>query len=488
MGFKDLRSFLAKLEEEGQLVEYDQPVKLSPEWYDMVRSLPRLGQNGPALITDQLEGYKGQRICMGVHASPANCALMLGLPKDTPLKEQVLYMSDLWDQIGDASDAKLKWVDDPACQEVVIEGDDINLWENLPLARVYPGDGGFYFPRAAVVTKSLYYPDDFDRVNVGTYRCQVIGPREIALHVSPLHDGGEHIGQAESLGKACPVAICFGNDPYLDLMSNTSLKKYESEYKYAAAMAGVEYEMALTMLDQLPVPANSEIIIEGEILPFERTVEGPFGEFTGSYSGIDEAPIIKVKRITTRANPIYVGMCLAGISEKESENMLTLNTSSGLYRQLKDEMPDIKAINASYQHGMTTIVSAKPHCPGFAKTIAMRIASTPHGTDYCRNIIVVDDKVDPFNLNEVMWAMSTRVRGQEDIIVIPGTPGLPLLPADLGIKIGRKLIIDATTPIDPDPFRPTKLLDTYRSSVDLRSKIRELQDEAQKQLAQDKEA
>lgn len=263
-------------------------------------------------------------------------------------------------------------------------------------------------------------------------------------------------------------------------MASTSLAKNESEYKFAAAMGDFEYELTKATLYDLDVPANAEFVIEGEIIPSERCAEGPFGEFPGSYSGVTEACRMHVKRVTHRINPIYATICLAGISEKESENILALNTCSGLYRLLKKEMPDVKAVNAMYQHGMTTIISAKPHCPGYAKTIAMRLASTPHGTDYCRNIIVVDDEVDPFNLNEVMWALSTRVRGSEDVIIVPGTPGLPLLPADTGVLIGRKLIIDATTPIEPDVFRPSKLIRPYKESVDLRDLITKLQRDIQK--------
>lgn len=480
MSFKDLRSFLRKLDEEGQLVKYDKPIKLSPEWYDMVRALPRLGQYGPALITDQLEGYKGQRIVAGLQASAANCALMLGLPKDTILKDQIEHVSELWDKIGDGSGGKLKWVDNAPCQEVIVEGDDLNLYELLPLHRVYPLDGGFYLPKSCIVTKSPYHPDDIDRENVGWYRCQIQGPRTIGIHIGPLHDAGEHIGEAAALNQPLPIAFCLGNDPLLELMASTSLAKNESEYKFAAAMGDFEYELTKATLYDLDVPANAEFVIEGEILPFERCPEGPFGEFPGSYSGVTEACRMHVKRVTHRINPIYATICLAGISEKESENILALNTCSGLYRLLKKEMPDVKAVNAMYQHGMTTIISAKPHCPGYAKTIAMRLASTPHGTDYCRNIIIVDDEVDPFNLNEVMWALSTRVRGSEDVIIIPGTPGLPLLPADTGVLIGRKLIIDATTPIEPDVFRPSKLIRPYKESVDLRDMISKLQRDMQK--------
>lgn len=480
MGYKDLRSFLQKLDEEGQLIKYDKPIKISPDFPDVSRSLPRLGQFAPALITDQLEGYTGQRIVVGVHNSPANCALMLGLPKDTSLNRLIAHVSDLWEKIGDASGAKLKWIDKPACQEVIVEGEDLNLWELIPLHRIYPADGGFYLPKACIVTKSPYAPNDINKENVGTYRCQIQGPQAIGIHVSPVHDGGEHLGQAAELGKPLPVAICLGCDPLLELMSSTALKANESEYKFAAAMGDMEYELAKTTLYDLDVPANAEFVIEGEIYPNEKYVEGPFGEFTGSYSGVNQACRMVVKRVTHRINPIYDSMCLGGISEKESENILALNTCSALYRQLKNDMPEIKAINATYQHGMTTIISARMRCPGYAKTIAMRLASTPHGTDYCRNIIIVDEEVDPFNLNEVMWAMSTRVRGSEDVIIVPGTPGLPLLPADTKVLIGRKLIIDATTPIAPDEFRPTRLIRPYKVSKDWRDDLRKLQRDMQK--------
>lgn len=289
MSFKDLRSFLRKLDEEGQLVKYDKPIKLSPEWYDMVRALPRLGQYGPALITDQLEGYKGQRIVAGLQASAANCALMLGLPKDTILKDQIEHVSELWDKIGDGSGGKLKWVDNAPCQEVIVEGDDLNLYELLPLHRVYPLDGGFYLPKSCIVTKSPYHPDDIDRENVGWYRCQIQGPRTIGIHIGPLHDAGEHIGEAAALNQPLPIAICLGNDPLLELMASTSLAKNESEYKFAAAMGDFEYELTKATLYDLDVPANAEFVIEGEILPFERCPEGPFGEFPGSYSGVTEA-------------------------------------------------------------------------------------------------------------------------------------------------------------------------------------------------------
>ena len=475
MGFKDLRSFLAKLEEENQLIHYNEPITLSPDWSDITRALPRMGHYGPAIITDNLEGYKGKRIAAGIHGSLANCALMFGHPKDTSLQDQINSLGERWDKVGDASDAKLVWIDNPPCQEVIIDEDDINLYEILPLHRLNPSDGGFYLPKTCVVTKDMYYPDDFDSENVGTYRCQIHGPNTIGINISFLHDAGEHIAQAEALGVPMPIAICLGNDPILDFMASTPLKSNESEYKFAAALGDFTYELAKATLSNLDVPANAEFVIEGEIMPFDRFPEGPFGEFPGSYSGVGKTCRINVKRVTHRKDPIYSTIYIGGRSETESDMLLALNTCSLLYRQLHADFPQVKAVNAMYQHGMTTIVAVNHRVPGQAKTIAMRVASTPHGTDYCRNIIIVDAEVDPYNLTEVMWALSTRVRGPEDVFFIPSTPGLPLIPADVHPPLGRKLIIDATTPIPPDDFRPSKVVDPYETSTDWRDTLTKLQ-------------
>ncbi len=480
MGFKDLRSFLSKLEEEGQLVRYSEPIALSPDWSDITRALPRMGQYGPAILADNLEGYKGKKIVAGVHASLANCALMFGHSKHTSLQDQINSLGKRWVAAGDASSAKLVWVENPPCQEVIIEGDDVNLYELLPLHRLNPSDGGFYLPKTCVVTKDMYSPDDIDSENVGTYRCQIHGPNTIGINISNMHDAGEHIAQAEALGVPMPIAICLGNDPMLDFMASTPLKSDESEYKYAAALGDFTYELTKATLSNLDVPANAEFVIEGEILPFERFPEGPFGEFPGTYSGVGKTCRIHVKRVTHRKDPIYSTIYIGGRSETESDMLLALNTCSLLYNQLRVDFPQVRAVNAMYQHGMTTIVSAKPRSPGHAKTIALRVACTPHGTDYCRNIIMVDAEVDPFNLTEVMWALSTRVRCEEDVFFIPSTPGLPLIPADVRPPLGRKLVIDATTPIPPDEFRPSKVVEPYQKSTDWRDTIAKIQQQLQK--------
>ncbi|GAF27429.1 3-polyprenyl-4-hydroxybenzoate decarboxylase and related decarboxylases, partial [Moorella thermoacetica Y72] len=150
-----------------------------------------------------------------------------------------------------------------------------------------------------------------------------------------------------------------------------------------------------------------------------------------------------------------------------------------LYRQLKETMPEVVAVNAIYQHGLTAIVATGNRFGGYAKSVAFRLASTPHGISYCKNIILVDADVDPFNLVEVMWAMSTRVRADKDVIVIPNTPGMPLDPASEPPGMGNKLIIDATTPVAPEKvMREVRMVEKIEEAVAYQKVLAELQSRA----------
>jgi len=154
---------------------------------------------------------------------------------------------------------------------------------------------------------------------------------------------------------------------------------------------------------------------------------------------------------------------------------MALNTSIPLYRQIKESMPEVAAVNAMYTHGIGTIISTKSRFGGYGKAVAMRLLSTPHGMPYAKIIIVVDEFVDPFNLQQVMWALTTRVRPDKDVILIPNAPGMPLDPTSEPPGMSTKLIIDATTPVAPDVIcRETELLATPPKAAEWEKIIRHL--------------
>jgi UbiD family decarboxylase len=134
----------------------------------------------------------------------------------------------------------------------------------------------------------------------------------------------------------------------------------------------------------------------------------------------------------------------------EIDYLMGLNTCAPLYVQLKRSFPEIEAVNALYTHGLVVIISTKSRYGGFAKAVGMRCMTTPHGLGYAKVVIVVDETIDPFNLNQVMWAISTKMHPDHDLVIIPDLSVLPLDPGSDPTGITHKLIIDATTPVKPE--------------------------------------
>ena len=453
MVYRDLRSFLTKLEQEGQLVRITDEILPEPTIREIGRAAVDL-PNGPAVLIENIKGHPGKTVALNVHGSWANIALMMGLDKNTPVRDQFFNFLDKWENYP----GEVKFVDKAPCQEVVIK-DNINIVEMLPMFRINQWDAGCFFSKASVVTKDLEEPDNMDTQNVGTYRMQVMGKDLVGIQALGFHDIARHITKAEEQNKPLPIAVCLGVDPVLTFMASTPINYDQSEYKYAAGINGIPMELTKALTSNLDVPANAEYVLEGEILPRVRVPEGPFGEFPGSYSGTRLQSQFRVKCITHRKNPIFENLFM-GRPWTEIDYLMGLNTCVPLYKQLKETMPEVVAVNAMYQHGLTAIISTGNRFGGYAKSVAFRVASTPHGISYCKNIILVGPDVDPFNLEEVMWSLSARVRPAKDVIVVPHTPGMPLDPTSEPAGMGAKFIIDATEPAAPDLIlRDTRLID-----------------------------
>lgn len=471
MSYRDLREFLDLLELENQLIRIKDEVIPEPDLSAIGRSAPNM-ENGPAVLVENIKGYKNPLV-LNVHGSWQNHALMLNLPKDTPVKEQFFKLKELWDQYP----VKPVWVDkkDAPVKEVIIEK-DINLFDVLPLFRINEFDAGFYLSKALIVSKDPNKPDSYEEQNAGTYRIQVKGKDKVAIQPLPFHDIAVHLRNAEEKNEPLPIAICIGNDPVLSFMASTPISYVQSEYDFAGALKGAPIELTKSEFGNLDIPARSEIVLEGYIEPRVREVEGPFGEFPGSYSGSRRQPVVKITKITHRQNPIFENLYL-GMPWTEIDYLMALNTSIPLYEQLKRDFPEVQAVNAMYTHGIGVIVSTKSRFGGYGKAVAMRLLSTPHGMPYSKIVIVVDEFVDPFNLEQVMWALTTRVRPDKDVFKIPYAPGMPLDPSSEPAGMHTKLVIDATTPVAPDIARDTELLEvpakTEEWSAILRNLIKE---------------
>ncbi|MGW7542562.1 non-oxidative hydroxyarylic acid decarboxylases subunit C [Streptomyces sp. NPDC054770] len=445
MAYDDLRSFLDALDKEGQLLRITEEVMPEPDVAAAANAAGRMGEAAPALYFDNVAGFTNARIAMNVHGSWANHALALELPKTTGTREQVDEFINRWAKFP----VRPEWRDNPLWAQNSVEGDDVNIFDILPLVRLNDGDGGFYIDKAGIVSKDPDDPENSGKQNVGIYRIEVKGPRKLAIQPGPVHDIGLHLRKAEERGEDLPIAITLGNDPVISIVASTPMEYDQNEYEMAGALRGAPAPIAEAPLTGLPVPWGSEIVIEGVIEGRKREIEGPFGEFTGHYSGGRNMPVIRIDRISYRTDPIFEHLYL-GMPWTEIDYLMAPNTCVPLYEQLKKDFPEVQAVNAMYTHGLVIIVSTEKRYGGFAKAVGMRVLTTPHGLGYAATVIVVDEDVDPFNLPQVMWALSTKMNPSDDLIVVPHLSLMELAPQSDNPGTGAKLIIDATTPARPD--------------------------------------
>ena len=441
--YQDFREFLTILHQEKQLLRITDPVQMEPDLAAAACAATKLGDRSPALMFDNIAGYTNVQIAVNVHGSWANHALALGLPQDTAIRDQFFEFVRRYRMYP----GQLERVTSAPWQEVVIDK-DINLFEILPLFRWNQGDGGFFIDKPCVISRD---PDDWnndDVENVGVYRLQVKDRNHLGIQTVPQHDIALQLAHAEARGEDLPVAIALGNEPIILLMAATPMLYTQLEYKMAAVMQGQPYRVVQNAKG-LDIPYGSEYVLEGRILARKRQPEGPFGEFPGYYSGCHQYPVIEIDRVLHRKDPIYESVYV-GRPWTELDYLQAMTTSAPIFDQVNATFPEVIAVNALYTHGLVLIVSTKIRYGGFAKSVGLRVLSTPHGLGYAKVVIIVNEDVDPFDLNQVMWAISVRVNPAGDVLMLPNLPENLLDPACQPSGMVQKMIIDATTPVPPD--------------------------------------
>jgi 4-hydroxybenzoate decarboxylase len=450
MPYKDLRDFLTRLESVGQLLRVEREVLPEP---DIGAASCAAGEfpNRPAILFEKIRGYEQKKVVMNVHGSWRNYALMLDLPIDTPLQGLFHEVAKKCDRFP----IPPRVVSHSPVKEVILTK-DINLFDILPLFRINEYDGGPYLSKAMVISKD---PENPRNQNVGIYRIQVMDKDRLGIQASPQHDIAIHLRKAEEMNQPLPVAIALGNDPIITLVGGMPLQYDEDEYEMAGALRGEPAEIIQGETVDLMVPAGAEIILEGEILPRVRTIEGPFGEYTGFYSATFKQAEIRIKAVTRRRDPLLFENLYIGKPWTEHDYIVGLVTSVTLYKQLKAMAPEVVSVNAMYCHGYGTIVSTKTRVAGYGKIIGAKLLATPHGLAYPKFIVIVDEDIDPFNLNEVMWALVTRFRADRDLVLIPNAPISTLDPTGHPRGLTTRMILDATKPLPPDlPLESLSLL------------------------------
>ena len=356
-------------------------------------------RNGPMLVFDKFSNHPaGYRVCSNAIRTTRRFALALGLPLDI----HPLELLQLWRERRKAAVAiPTKVVRDGPVMECVQKDNEVDIG-HYPTPRWHQGDGGRY-----IGTQDMVITRDPDQgwVNIGVYRAMIQGRNRISLWINPMKHGRILVERYWRDGKAAPVAVVLGCEPVTWMTASMSPPFGTSEYELAGAYRGSPVEIVELPLTGLPVPSGAEIVIEGEIPPVseETAEEGPFGEWPGYYTHKGPECVVRIQRIYHRQNPI-----LAGAPPLRPIGWSNITTYVQLFDHLENSgVTDMTGVWGFY-NGLLTVIALRQRYAGHAKQALLTAAGFRHGDMKCY-YVAVDDDIDPTNLQEVLWAMCTRV-------------------------------------------------------------------------------
>ncbi|MHC9034718.1 UbiD family decarboxylase, partial [Cobetia marina] len=314
MQYRDLRDFIAALEEKGELKRIRAEVDPYLEMTEICDRTLKAG--GPALLFENVKGHS-MPVLGNLFGTPRRVALGMGQESVEALREVGELLAflkepepprgfrDAWDKLPifkQVMSMGPKRVKRAPCQEVVLEGDDVDL-DMIPIQHCWPGDAAPLVTWPLVITRGPHK----ERQNLGIYRQQKLGKNRLIMRWL-AHRGGAldfREWQKAHPGEPFPVSVALGADPATILGAVTPVPDTLSEYAFAGLLRGSRTELVKCGLSELEVPASAEIILEGYLYPDDMAPEGPYGDHTGYYNEVESFPVFTIERITHRRDPIY---------------------------------------------------------------------------------------------------------------------------------------------------------------------------------------
>ncbi|WP_416049379.1 4-hydroxy-3-polyprenylbenzoate decarboxylase [Cupriavidus basilensis] len=470
MKYNDLRDFLGQLEGLGELKRIGAPVSPNLEMTEICDRLLRAG--GPAVMFENpsdphrhgqtysvpvLANLFGttRRVALGMGAESLadlrDIGRVLSALKEPEPPRGLREAGKLFTLVKSVWDMAPKRVNSPACQEVVWEGNDVDL-ARLPIQTCWPEDAAPLITWGLVITKGPHKK----RQNLGIYRQQVISRNQVVMRWL-AHRGGALDFREHALanpGKPFPIAVALGADPATILGAVTPVPDTLSEYQFAGLLRGSRTALAgciTPTLSELSVPASAEIVLEGHIQPdpdhpsgYQHALEGPYGDHTGYYNEQDWFPVFTIDRITMRRDPIYHSTYTGKPPDEPAVLGVALNEV--FVPLLQKQFPEITDFylppeGCSYR---MAVVRMKKQYAGHAKRVMFGVWSFLRQFMYTKFIVVVDDDVDVRDWKEVIWAITTRVDPARDTVLVENTPIDYLDFASPVSGLGSKMGIDAT--------------------------------------------
>jgi len=427
---KDLRSFVAELESKHpeEVARVSKPISPRYEITALLTHLER-AKRFPVLLCENVQGSNAP-VVINVQASRKLMALAL---ECKPTELAAKFTERQAKPIPPAEVARAP------VQEVVKLGDEIDLTK-IPLLTHYDVNAAPYVTAGIVVATD---PDTGVR-NTSYNRLMLAGKRELRIfmavgrHLWTLHN------KMERRNEALPIAIVVGVHPLFSLGAQAFTPSTDDEYAVIGGMMKEPLRVVNAKTVPLLVPADAELIIEGKILPNVRREEGPFGEFTGHAVSKDERQVIEVTAVTHRKNYIFQDVH-AGYTEHKL--MGAVPREAALIRAVRQTVPTVKSVcmPVSGNCRFHAYISIAKRTPGQAKNV---ICAAIAADMLLKHVVIVDDDIDVFDEEQVLWAVSNRFQADKDLVVIANAQGSELDPSAGPGGINAKMGLDATKPLD----------------------------------------
>ncbi len=462
MNYKDLREFIEKLKQEGELVEIDSLVDPFLEVTEISDRVLR--GDGPALLFTNPKGStiplltnlfgSKRRVALGMGENSVDALKEIGkllafLKEPNPPKgmKEALKALPIYKKVLNMAP---KYTSNAECHNCIIESNEVDI-NKFPIQTCWPGDVAPLITWGLVVTKG----PSKSRANMGIYRQQVLARNKVIMRWLSHRGGALDYKEwlADHPEQPFPISVVLGADPATILAAVTPIPDTLSEHAFAGLLRGTRTRLVRSTLSELPVPSSAEFVLEGYIYPNDVASEGPFGDHTGYYNEVEEFPVFTIERITHRKNPIYHSTYTGRPPDEPAILGVALNEV--FTPILQKQFPEIVDFylppeGCSYR---IAVVSMVKQYPGHAKRVMMGIWSYLRQFMYTKFIVVVDDDINVRSWEDVIWAITTRMDPQRDTTLIKHTPIDYLDFASPTSGLGSKMGLDATNKLPGETQR-----------------------------------
>ncbi len=445
MPIKDVRGLISELERHGELKRIEAEVDADLEVAEIMRR--EMYRNGPAILFENVRGHD-MPILGNAFGSMKRLEIGLEMTDFTEIGKRIVDMTRM--HVPSGFLGKLKKLPELSKMTAVFpkseSGGPVSevtparpSFDDIPILKSWPGDAGRFITLGLVAT---VHPETGVR-NLGVFRMQVLDGTHALMHWQ-RHKRGAHHGEiSRDRGEKIPAAVIIGGDPATVFSAIAPVPEGLDKYLFAGITRKDGISTVRCRTVDLDVPANAEIVMEGYVDPSDLKDEGPFGDHTGYYTPVEQYPVFTLTGIMRRRDPVYLTTVVGKpVLEDAYIGKVIEQSFLPLIRMFHPEVVDFGMPAAGWFQGLA-IASIKKRYPGQAKKVMMGLWGMGQ-LSLTKTLIVVDEDVNVHDMNDVIWAVTTRADPARDTTIISNTPTDTLDPASPLVNLGSKMGIDAT--------------------------------------------